>query len=672
MWARRAVEHGQARQSGDVMRIRGRVALVAAGAALLAGGLTVVNQVRHDAAPQAAASDPAADGSPTHTVYVDNSGSVVSVSVRDATEPWQRSMTVTVNDHTTTLDRSNRTSRTSRTSAAPNADEPCEPRITAEPTSLLTRLDLPRSCITGSHHVRVFVSEDGGPPVKVEADRLQRPNVLMIMVDDMRADDLRWMPNVRRLIGDRGVTFTNGFASLPLCCPARASVLTGQYPHNHQVWSQVPPWGFTAFDDSSTLPVWLKGAGYRTSYMGKYLNEYGTGPEPGRTAGTSTQYVPPGWDTWQASIDGGLDPSDPNDGGTYRYFDTTLNDNGRGYISLEGQYQTDAYARLTSDVIQEAAGESEPFFHYVSFSAPHVGGPREPDDPTNLATPARPQRLWGSFDQRIRQAPGAHWRDRDQSDKPNRMKGHISRDTMAQVLELARQRAEALRSVDHAVKRMMGRLRRTGELGNTAVVFTSDNGFFLGEQNIPSGKVLPYEPSLRVPVLMRGPGIPRGEVRSDPFLSIDFAETLADLADARVPGSTDGRSLIDVARLGDESRGDAWSRVVLTETPPNKLDTRRLKRRQPVGAHSKKMLQGRVTGIRTGRYLYTEWNYDPGVSRKVVDTELYDVVADPEQYENLATQPGREELIAQLHEVLADARTCRGDGCRALLPENLR
>lgn len=647
------------------MRVRNRVALVATGAALIAAGLTVVNHMDRDLSPRASADAPKPDTGASHEVYVDNTGPVISVSVRDSTAPWQTSMSVTVNGHTTLLDRS------PDTPPSPLISVPCEPTVTAEPTSLLTRLDFPRSCIEGSRHVKVSVVEDDGAEVSAEAVRQQRPNVLMIMLDDMRTDDLQWMPHVQRMIGNQGVNFTNGFASLPLCCPARASVLTGQYPHNHGVWSQVAPWGFPAFDDSSTFPVWINEAGYQTSYMGKYLNEYGTGPEPGRTTGTSTQYVPPGWDLWQASIDGGLDRSDPNDGGTYRYFDTTLNDNGHGYVSLEGRYQTDEYARLTGDVIEKEAAKSDPFFHYVSFSAPHIGGPRETGDP-GLPTPARPKRLWGAFDERITQAPGADWHDPDQSDKPHRMKGHISKKQMAEVLEVARQRAESLRSVDHAVKRIMRRLRATGELDNTVVVFTSDNGYFLGEQNIPSGKVLPYEPSLRVPVLMRGPGIPKGEVRTDPFLSIDYAETFADLADARVPGSTDGRSLLDVARLGDESATDSWSRVVLTETPPKPIVVRRLSRRHPVGVHTGKMLRGRVTGIRTGRYLYTEWDYGKNGSNKNIATELYDVKADPNQYENLAVQAGHEELIAQLHGVLVKAGTCTGDDCRALLPENLR
>jgi arylsulfatase A-like enzyme len=160
------------------------------------------------------------------------------------------------------------------------------------------------------------------------------------------------------------------------------------------------------------------------------------------------------------------------------------------------------------------------------------------------------------------------------------------------VRDLARQRAGSLYAVDAAVKRIIGGLRATGQLDNTLIIFTSDNGYFLGEQGRAQGKILPYEPSLRVPVLMRGPGIPAGEVRTDPFLSIDFAPTLADLADAAIPNAADGQSLLDVARLGDESTGPAWSRVVLTETNPTRAAQKALEAIDPIGAQQTRQMRG--------------------------------------------------------------------------------
>lgn len=647
--------------------------IVLAVAVLVTGGFIVLDRTVSDddsSTPRTEVEVPGEDPTgaeepQTTRVYVDNSGPTVSVSIRTSQRKWARSLDVTLGELSFALRRDGYTGPAGR----------CAPEVTDDPDSLLVRLSVDRACLVESANLVATVSVDGAPAVRATARRAERPNVLMLMVDDMRTDELQWMPNVQELLAAQGVTFENGFSGFPLCCPARASVLTGQLPHNHGVWSHVPPWGFTSLRDSSTFATWLQGEGYHTTYLGKYLNGYGSEPEPGKDTGTSTQYVPPGWDLWRGSIDGGLPESHPDAGSTYRYFDTTLNDNGNGYVALEGQYQTSAYAELTRRQIGANAARNEPWFGYVSFTAPHHGGPTESDDPEDMATPARPRRLRGTFDDLIKEAPGAGWKDPDRSDKPRSMRRRKppSDEKRAEMREAAQQRGEALYAVDEAVKQIMDRLRTSGELQNTVVVFTSDNGYFLGEQNIPAGKILPYEPSLRVPLVMRGPGIPKGEVRTDPFLSIDYAPTFADLADAVPSSPVDGRSLLDVARLGDEAADGRWSRVVLTETDPTRAARRELEAVDPVGAHQRETMQGKTTGIRTSRYLYTEWLTEPSVKNPGVTVELYDVIEDPDQYENLAVDGKHDDLLAQFHDVLAEARTCSGPGCRdQRLPESLR
>ena len=134
----------------------------------------------------------------------------------------------------------------------------------------------------------------------------------------------------------------------------------------------------------------------------------------------------------------------------------------------------------------------------------------------------------------------------------------------------------------------------------------------------------------------------------------------------------DGRSLLDVARLGDESANDMWSRTVLTETKPTDAAQIKLQRKDPVGAHTERMLRGKTTGIRTGRYLYTEWLVEPGDKNPGATVELYDVLKDPEQYDNLADDKEYADTVAELHDVLAKARRCQAEGCHALLPPDLR
>src|SRR6478672_2836814 len=161
----------------------------------------------------------------------------------------------------------------------------------------------------------------------VSEPKQRRPNVLVIEADDMRWDDLRWMPNVRRLLQRRGLTFENSFAPYPLCCPSRASFLTGMYTHNHHVYSHVDPYGFAAFHDQRTIATVLQQAGYRTALIGKYLNGYGEQPIRG-TRKSSLLYQPPGWTQWLGSTDRNWRPWEPYRGGTYDYFDLAQNING--------------------------------------------------------------------------------------------------------------------------------------------------------------------------------------------------------------------------------------------------------------------------------------------------------------------------------------------------------
>lgn len=481
-----------------------------------------------------------------------------------------------------------------------------------------------------------------------------RPDIVLIMVDDMRDDDLRWMPRTRRLLGGNGVRFVNSFSPYPSCCPARASVLTGRYTHNHQVEGIHLPYGFTSFDDRSTLATWLDAVGYDTVYLGKYLNGYGEMPEPGRRTGTSVRYVPPGWDTWLGSIDGGLPADHPDEGSTYDYYDTTLNDDGRGFRGFEGRYQTRVYGQLSRRIVRQRARSARPYFLHLSFTAPHLGFPREPDDPpwfvrsadgsrTPIYTPARPPGVKGRFDRQITRTPADTWRDPDFSDKPAYLRARppINAAERAAVLALARQRAEALWVLDQEVAALLRTVARTGS--GAVVALTSDNGYFLGEQRVRAGKIYPHEPSLRVPFLLRGPGIPQGETRSDPISSIDVAPTLAELAGVVPPDAPDGISMAGVAR----GRDRGWTRGIVTETGLTDLP----------GSPR------RLLGLRTARYLYVEVAYG--------GRELYDLRRDPQQYDNLAVDPRYDRLQRRLARALDGLKDCRGSGCARALPASL-
>ncbi len=497
----------------------------------------------------------------------------------------------------------------------------------------------------------------------------ERPNIVVIMADDARNDDLRFMPHVRHLIGDQGVRFANTFSPQPLCCPARASFDTGQYSHNHHVWSHVSPYGFRALRDGRTLPVWLHRAGYDTTFLGKYLNGYGR--QTRKNGQPSLRYVPPGWTDWEGSVDGGVAASPQLDGGTYRYYDTTVNMNGT-LVAHRGTYQTYLFSHLAQQMFREEARSPRPFFSWLSFVAPHHGLPHEADDPAPIrrsdgrletfGNPARPRDVRGRFDKVLRHAPGYRG-EKDVRDKPFFIRDNppLSAAEQRAVLEDTRQRAEALSVLDGEVAHLMEVLAETGELDHTYVVFTSDNGYFLGEHRMRQGKILPYEPSLRVPLLIRGPGIPAGQVRTDPFLMTDFAPTFLQIAGAPIPAMVDGAGMLDVAEHGD--RG--WTRGILTETGPRAVGSD--------VAESDNFLVDAGTGpsplrfsqgVRTGRYLYVEH-----ASR---ERELYDLRRDPREVTNLVDRPGMRRVRQALAHELDVLRNCTGAECRRPLPPALR
>ncbi|GAA4820021.1 sulfatase [Nocardioides caeni] len=488
------------------------------------------------------------------------------------------------------------------------------------------------------------------------------PNVLLVMADDMRADELQWMPKTRRQLGARGLEFLNSFAPNPLCCPARASLLTGKYSHNHRVLSHEAPYGFGAFDDSTTLATSLQAAGYRTALVGKYLNGYGE--QPTYDGDDSLLYVPPGWNQWYGSTDHVFAPGESPGGGTYHYFDLTSNINGE-LVNFAGQYSTDVTGQQTRDLIRRfaAAEDGAPWFVWWNPVAPHHGGPAEPDDPGTVPradgfgvkwlTPARPASVQGRFDDAITHGlgmPADGIAEEDVSDKPAYVRSfpQFTQREVEVLTEVSRQRAEALSVLDDQMARTLRMLRRVPGGEDTVVVFTSDNGYYLGEHRKRQGKINLHEPSIRVPFLIAGPEVPRG-VRHDPVTVQDLATTIAAWARADLP-AVDGTDIRPVLRDGD--RG--WTRPVLLEGLMPESTYLNAKGR-PAG-----MGDLDTMGLRLGRWKFVI--YSTG------EVEAYDLQADPLELESLAWGADDATLTA-LHELWQAYATCAGDACRRPLAD---
>jgi N-acetylglucosamine-6-sulfatase len=475
------------------------------------------------------------------------------------------------------------------------------------------------------------------PPARAGSSRQTPPNVVVLMTDDQTVEDLAVMPRTRELIGQHGVTFARNYASYPVCAPSRATFLSGQYAHDDGVMGLVPPTGgYIRFNRSNSLPVWLERAGYATDHIGKYINGYGTQVRAD---------VPPGWREWH----GAIDPS------TYRMWGYTLDENGRRrtygrpFVQDPRLYQTDVYREKAVDFIRRRARSKHPFFLSVAFLAPHhetrrirrVTGQLVRPAPRDVgALAARPFETSRAFD------------EGNLTDKPGFLRhGPLSLGVMDQIAEHYRQRQRSLLAVDDAVDAIVDTLRQTGELNDTYIFFTSDNGYMQGEHDVPSGKMLPYDPSTQVPLLLRGPGIPEGRTSREIVGNIDLSPTILQIAGARAGLPQDGRSLLPFARH-PRLRSD---RPFLHET--GGIEYVPFADRH--GGPAVKRIRS-YRAVRTSRWLYIEWR---GGAR-----ELYDLIRDPNELHSHASDPRYAATRLVLHRVLGRLARCRGAGCRRPAP----
>jgi N-acetylglucosamine-6-sulfatase len=469
-----------------------------------------------------------------------------------------------------------------------------------------------------------------------------RPNIVVIMTDDQTVDDLAAMPATRRAFVGKGVTFQRSTVSYPVCCPSRATFLTGRYAHNHGVMGLYrPTGGYARFDDRDALPVWLSQAGYHTVHIGKYLNGYGT---------DRPAIVPPGWSEWY----GAVDPA------TYRMWNYTLNENGRlvtyGTPDEEDPalYQTDVYRDKALDAIRRGSRLGRPFFLSLAFLAPHheEASIRNRTGVTVRAAP----RHRGRFAS-LTLPRGRGFNERDRSDKPRFMRRFPLLDGAAigRITAELRARRESLLAVDEAVAAIVRELKAQGVLANTHLLFTSDNGFMLGEHAVPNGKMLAYDPSARVPLLMRGPGLKPRRASVEPVSNVDLAPTILELAGAKRIGGApiDGRSLVKFAR----NTALRSERPLLHET--GGLRATSLEPEDDTGAVPVRTILT-YRAVRTDRWLY--------VAYRSGERELYDLLYDPFQLRSRHNDSRYAATRRVLHAELDRLSTCRGRDCRLPSP----
>jgi N-acetylglucosamine-6-sulfatase len=419
----------------------------------------------------------------------------------------------------------------------------------------------------------------------------------------------------------QGGNFTKPWVTRSLCCPSRATILRGQYSHNHTVWTNVnPSGGFWRFSDlgleNSTIATWLDdpanfadGVDYDTILIGKYLNRYGL-DRSGNYAPTT--HVPPGWDYWYAW------EGDYNSDTSY-----DINENGKIVRYQRSKiHDTDLHAQTAETFIRARTATSPPFFMYLAPNAPHK--------PAYSA-----KRHANLFTDTLLPKPSS-FNEKDVSDKPAwvRNKPLLSSTKIQELTNLYRKRLRALKSVDDMVGRVVQALSATGDLNNTYIVLTSDNGIYLGEHRLEE-KAAAYNAAPRIPLVIRGPGVPAGVSRSQMALNNDFAPTFASWAGVQPPPFVDGRSL---------------SPLLTTSPPPSWRSAFLVEHRQAPEEYAYVKAIPNYDAIRTPQYNYVE--YATG------EKELYDLNADPTELTNIYNP--NSPVVADLHVRLNALKSCAG------------
>ena len=511
---------------------------------------------------------------------------------------------------------------------------------------------------------------------RASAARDGRPNILVVMTDDQSLADVALMPNVKRVLADQGTTFADAIDSYPLCCPARATFITGQYAHNHDVNGNFHPYGWYGMKDrGNTLPAWLRKAGYRTALVGKWLNGYGSRDAHGE--------VPKGFDVWRGLLDvsaydyhnfvmnrdGKLkswgDPvfarklvefadiqvfpqENPGLGNVLARLREVFGDGPYTYWGSADpdDYSPDVTGRITEDLVAREKGSRRPFFIWWSVAAPH----REDVAVTLMGRPGRDPRPPKRYEEKsdgYKLPRPPNFNEADIGDKPSNVQDGAPELTDAQIAQLQLDyegRAGSLLAVDDHVKQLVKVLRRTGQLDNTLIVFLSDNGWLQGEHRIPGDKFLPYEEAIRVPFILRGPGVPAGRVVRGQVANVDFAPTLVDVAGARAGRTMDGTSLMPAARDPRRRPNRAIGLEALNRLFDGDFG--------PFNAWDRP-----YTGVRTDRYTYA-------VYTETGERELYDRRKDPHQLRNVAADPAYAAVVKRLEAKRLRLGSCRGSSCR--------
>ncbi|KAJ3043617.1 hypothetical protein HDV00_004718 [Rhizophlyctis rosea] len=477
----------------------------------------------------------------------------------------------------------------------------------------------------------------------VETEKHRKPNIVLLLSDDqdVRMDSLKYMPHLKRHLIDEGTTFKNHFVTTAVCCPSRVSLLRGQFAHNTNFTDVFGPHG--GYDrflehglNKDYLPKWLKGAGYNTYYVGKFLNGFGL---------PNLDKQPGGWNVFDALVNPWI----------YDFYHPVFSRNGGEAKHYKGVHQVDVIAGKALNIIEEATQADEPFFLYLAPSAPHTTVAFGEDETDVHMTPAEPAKRHKDLFPNAIVPRTPNYNTANVTGKPRYISSlPLLNETVIDTLDhWYRQRLRALQSVDELLDTVVHKLEEAGVLDNTYIFYSTDNGYHIGTHRLNAGKTTPYEEDVNVPFVVRGPGVAKGVVKKDVTTHTDIAPTFLKLAHAHPKKvDLDGTPIPihkDESKHGYESFGIEFWRPLGPEyydVPYEEENTYRAVR---------------VVGEEYS-YQYTVWCTG--------HHELYNHKDDPYQLHNLyphthlsKTHPTT-KLIQRLDALLSVLHDCTGETCR--------
>ncbi|KAH8766170.1 alkaline-phosphatase-like protein [Diaporthe sp. PMI_573] len=372
-------------------------------------------------------------------------------------------------------------------------------------------------------------------------------NVVFVLTDDQDAamDSVSYMPLLQKHLSAKGTTYSNHFTTTAICCPSRVSLWTGKQPHNTNVTDVHPPYGgYPKFVsqglNENYLPVWLQEAGYNTYYTGKLFNAH-----------TIWNYDSPCPAAW-TSTDFLLDP------GTYSYLHPIYQANQDAPVHHRNEHTSDLITAKAQGLLREAISSDKPFFLGVAPVAPHsdVSLDRDSSSLPHMTEPIPAERHAGLFkDVKIPRT------DNFNPDSPSgaswvRKLAQQNASAVEYLDHYYRQRLRALQAVDELVEKLVAQLEDAGVLDDTYIIFSSDNGFHLGQHRLPPGKECGYEEDIRVPLIIRGPRVPEGSVEDAVTTHIDLAPTILKITGSKSRPDFDGTPIPlgvgDAVETGEE------------------------------------------------------------------------------------------------------------------------